>query len=65
MDIKMLASQIILISSLLCSSISNSDVYSYNNQVYNYDIDWNTIYDVDESQLVAEIPNSNIKLYYI
>lgn len=64
MKLKMMASQIILISSLLCSTFSNSNISSFTNLEVNYELNWKDIYDIDEGHLVAEIPSSKIKLYY-
>lgn len=41
-------------------------VRAYDNPMHSCDADfWDNIYNVNEKRLVAEIPNSNIKLYYI
>lgn len=65
MDIKVIASQVILISTLLCSTFSNADSRLNNFFEANRYTSRNHIYNVDESHLIAELPSSNIKLYYI
>ena len=58
--------QIAIIYSFLFFTYSNINVDAYCNLIHNYDgIDWNDIYDVDERRLIAEIPSSKIKLYYL
>ena len=58
--------QISLVFSLLFSIFSCVNVRAYDNPTQNCDSDfWDNIYNVDEKKLVAEIPDSNIRLYSI
>jgi hypothetical protein len=57
-----------LVFSLLISFYSGVSMRlrAYDNPMESCDANfWNSIYDVNERKLVAEIPNSNIKFYYI
>ena len=55
-----------LVFSLIFSIFTGVNVRAYNNPTQNCDSDfWDNIYNVDEKKLVAEIPSSNIKLYYV
>lgn len=65
MDVKLIASQMILISTLLCSTFSDADFRSNHFFETGCYTNWDNIYDVDESHLIAELPNLNIRLYYI
>ena len=56
--------QIAIVCSLLFCSSSNINVRAYNNPAYDIK-DSNSIFDVEEKNLVAEIPNSNIRLYFV
>ncbi|MBZ9626399.1 hypothetical protein G9F71_026715 [Clostridium sp. FP2] len=58
--------QISLVFLLIFSIFSGVNVRAYDNPTQNCDSDfWDNIYNVDEKKLVAEISNSNIKLYYV
>jgi hypothetical protein len=56
--------QIAIVFSLLFCSSSNINVRAYNKPTYDIK-DSNSIFDVDEKNLVGEIPNSNISLYFV
>lgn len=58
--------QIILIFSLLIFIYSGVNVRATENSTQNCDSGfWDNIYNVDEKKLIAEITDSNIRLYYI
>jgi hypothetical protein len=63
---KTVVCQISIIFSLLIFIYSGVDVRAKENSTQNcYSDFWDNIYNVDEKRLVAEIPNSGIKLYYV
>jgi uncharacterized protein (UPF0248 family) len=66
MNRKVVAFKTAFVFSLLFSLHSNINVRAYSNLIQNYDIKiLDSVYDVDEKKLVAEIPSSNIKLYFV
>ena len=66
MNKKSASFQISLVFSLIFFIFSGVNVRAYDNPTQNCDSDfWDNIYNVDEKKLVAEIPSSNIKLYYV
>jgi hypothetical protein len=66
MNKKLAFFQISLVFSLIFSIFSGVNVRAYDNPTQNCDSDfWDNIDNVDKKKLVAEIPSSNIKLYYV
>lgn len=66
MNKKVVVFKIAFVFLLLFSLYSNINVRAYSNLAQNYGIKvLDDIYDVDKKRLVAEIPDSNIKLYYV
>ena len=66
MNKKSASFHISLVFSLIFFIFSGVNVRSYDNPTQNCDSNfWDNIYNVDEKKLVAEIPSSNIKLYYV
>jgi hypothetical protein len=62
---KFIGLPIVLMCLLPFYPYGNINTISNNNYIYNYDIKQNGIHDVDENGLIAEIPHSDIKLYYV
>lgn len=66
MNKKTVIFKVIVIFPLLFSAFSKINAWAFSNLAPKYGINFfDSIYDVDEEKLVAEIPSSNIKLYYV
>jgi len=66
MNKKVLVFRVAVVCLLLFSSSRNINVRAYSNLAYNYDLEClNSIYDVEEKNIVAEMPGSDIRLYFV
>jgi hypothetical protein len=66
MNKRVVTFKIMLILSLLCFESSDVVIRAFANPAHNDKANfWESIYDVDETRMITEIPNSGIKLYYV